>query len=256
MKVRWMAFIIIAACGFIIFFIGKGIPSELAPMEDRSQLRLQLTAPEGTSYDYMDKYVVRVSNFMLDSVPEKNTVLSITAPGFVNGATNSGMVRVTLVDPKERKRSQKEIVEMVNRNMGKFNEGRAFAIEEQTISVNRRGGQPVQFVIQNNDFNKLTSVLPKFLEEANKNPVFQGVDADLKFNKPELRINVDRLKASELGVSVEDVSQTLQMALSNRRAGYFIKEGKQYGVYIQVARSDRDDPSDLKNLFVRNAKGE
>ncbi len=256
MKVRWMAFVIIAACGLIIFFIGKGIPSELAPMEDRSQFRLQLTAPEGTAYDYMDKYVDRVSNFVLDSVPEKQTVLSMTAPGFASGSTNSGMVRVALVDPKDRKRSQKQIVEMVNRNLSKYNEGRAFAIEEQTIAVNRRGGQPVQFVIQNNDFDKLTQVLPKFLDEANKNPVLQGVDADLKFNKPELRINVDRLKASELGVTVDDVSQTLELALSNRRLGYFTKEGKQYQVMGQVDRSNRDDPTDLKSLYVRNSTGQ
>ncbi|MFL5811428.1 MAG: efflux RND transporter permease subunit [Flavisolibacter sp.] len=256
MKIRWVAWLIIVVCGGIIFLIGKDLPSELAPMEDRSQFRLQLTAPEGTSYDYMDNYVEKVTGFMLDSVPEKSTVLSITAPGFSSGATNSGMVRVTLVDPKDRQRTQNEIVNMVNRNMPKFNEGRAFAIEEQTISVNRRGGQPVQFVVQNNNFDKLTEVLPKFLDAANSNPVFQGVDLDLKFNKPELRINVDRLKASQLGVSVQDVSQTLQMALSNRRAGYFTKEGKQYGVYIQVSRSDRDDPTDLKSLYVRNSLGQ
>ena len=145
---------------------------------------------------------------------------------------------------------------MVNRNLSRFNEGRAFAIEQQTISVNRRGGQPVQFVIQNNNFDKLTDVLPKFLEAANANPVFLGVDVDLKFNKPELRVNVDRLKASELGVSIQDVSQTLQLALSNRRLGYFQKEGKQYSVIGQVARSDRDDPTDLKSLYVRNNLGE
>ena len=226
MKVRWMAFVIVAICGGVIYFIGKDIPSELAPMEDRSQFRLQVSAPEGTAYDYMDKYIDRLTNFMMDSVPEKNTVLSMTAPGFAGGATNSGIVRVALVDPKERDRSQKEIVEMVNRNLPKFNEGRAFAIEEQTISVNRRGGQPVQFVIQNNNFNKLTEVLPKFLEEANKNPVFQGVDVDLKFNKPELRINVDRLKASELGVSVEDVSQTLQLGIKQPPVGLFYKRRK------------------------------
>jgi multidrug efflux pump len=192
----------------------------------------------------------------MDSIPEKNTVLSITAPGFGNASSNSGMVRVSMVDPEDRKRSQKEIVDMVNRNLTKFNEGRAVAVEEQTISVGRRGGQPVQFVIQNNDFTKLTKVLPQFLEEVNKSGVLQGADADLKFNKPELRINVDRLKASQLGVSVEDVSQTLQLALSNRRFGYFIKEGKQYQVMGQVARSDRDDPTDLRSLFVRNSRGE
>jgi multidrug efflux pump len=204
----------------------------------------------------MDNYVEKVTSFMLDSVPEKETVLSITAPGFISGATNSGMVRVTLNDPKDRSRSQKQIVGMVNRNLSRFNEGRAFAIEQQTISVNRRGGQPVQFVIQNNNFDKLTDVLPKFLEAANANPVFLGVDVDLKFNKPELRVNVDRLKASELGVSIQDVSQTLQLALSNRRLGYFQKEGKQYSVIGQVARSDRDDPTDLKSLYVRNNLGE
>lgn len=257
MKVRWIAFIIILVCGGLIYFIGKDIPSELAPMEDRSQFRLQVTAPEGTSFDAMDKYIDRLNNLMLDSVPEKQVILSVTSPGFSGaGSANSGFVRVTLVDPTERQRSQKEIVEMVNRNLPKFNEGRAFAIEEQTISVNRRGGQPVQFVIQNNDFNKLTEVLPKFLDEANKSHVLQGVDADLKFNKPELRINVDRIKAAQLGVSVEDVSQTLQLALSNRRLGYFTKEGKQYQVMGQVARSNRDDPNDLKTLYVRNASGQ
>ncbi|MEO6452957.1 MAG: efflux RND transporter permease subunit, partial [Ginsengibacter sp.] len=256
MKVRWIGFIIIAACGFLIFFIGNAVPSELAPMEDRSQFRLQVSAPEGTAYDYMDNYISKLSNFMLDSVPERQTVLSLTAPGFASGATNSGFVRVSLVDPKDRSRSQKEIVEMVNRNLPKFNEGRAFAIEEQTISVNRRGGQPVQFVIQNNNFEKLTQILPKFLEEAGKSPVLQGVDVDLKFNKPELRINVDRLKASALGVSVDDVSQTLQLALSNRRLGYFTKLGKQYQVMGQVDRSNRDDPTDLKSLYVRNATGQ
>lgn len=256
MKVRWMAFVIVAACGFIIYFIGKDIPSELAPMEDKSQFRLQLLTPEGTAFDYMDKYVDRISNFMLDSIPEKQTVLSILGSRAFGGGSNAANVRVTLVDPKDRKRSQKEIVEMVNKNMGKFNEGRAFAIEEQTISVSRRGGQPVQFVIQNNNFDKLTAILPKFLEEVNKNPVFQGVDADLKFNKPELRINVDRLKASELGVSVEDVSQTLQIALSNRRLGYFTKSGKQYQVMGQVDRNNRDDPNDLKGLYVRSSSGQ
>ena len=256
MRVRWLAFVIVVICGGIIYFIGQDIPSELAPMEDRSQFRVQLTGPEGTAYDAMDNYVDRVADFMLDSIPEKQTVLSITAPGFVSASTNVGMVRVSLVDPEKRERSQKEIVEMVNRNLPKFNEARAFAIEEQTISVNRRGGQPVQFVIQNNDFEKLTKILPKFLEEASKSSVLVGADADLKFNKPELRINVDRLKASELGVSVQDVSQTLQLALSNRRLGYFTKEGKQYQVMGQVARSDRDDPTDIKTLYVHSSKGE
>ncbi|PZR28614.1 MAG: acriflavin resistance protein [Citrobacter freundii] len=256
MKVRWISFILIAACGAIIYFIGGSLQSELAPMEDRSQFRLSLTAPEGTSYDAMDKYVDRVSQLMLDSIPEKQIVLSISAGGFSGGNVNSGSVRVTLVDPKERSRSQEQIVNMVNRNVSKFNEGRAFASQEQTIQQNRRGGQPVQFVLQNNNFEKLTAVLPKFLDEANKSKVLQQVDIDLKFNKPELRVSIDRLKASELGVSVSDISETLQLAYSNRRLGYFNKDGKQYQVMGQVERANRDDPDDLKNLFVRNTRGE
>lgn len=257
LKVRWLALPIILGCVAIIIFIGGNLKSELAPLEDRSQFRLSLTAPEGTSFDYMDRYVDRVGQLMIDSIPEKRIVLTITAPGFSGaGSVNSGTVRVTLDDPKDRTRSQEDIVNMVNRNLGKYSEGRAFSIQEQTISVNRRGGQPVQFVIQNNDFEKLKAVLPKFLEEAQKSKVLINVDADLKFNKPELQIDVDRIKASQLGVSIADVSQTLQLALSNLRLGYFYREGKQYQVIGQVARNDRDDPTDLKNIYVRNNRGE
>ena len=257
MKVRWMAWILVAACFGIIYFIGSTIPSELAPLEDRNQFRLTVSAPEGTSFDYMDRYIDKLIQFVQDSVPEKKGLISVTAPGFIgSGSVNTGFLRALLVDPKDRQRSQQEIVDMVNKNLYKFTEGRAFVIQEQTISVNRRGGLPVQFVIQNVDFEKIKSQLPKFLDEANKNPVFQGVDVDLKFNKPELRVLIDRLKASTLGVSIQDISETLQLALSNRRFGYFTKEGKQYQVIGQVARNDRDDPSDLRTLYVRNSSGQ
>ncbi|HYF30184.1 MAG TPA: efflux RND transporter permease subunit [Chitinophagaceae bacterium] len=257
MRARWLALPIVLACIAMAWLLGRNLQSELAPMEDRSQFRLQVTAPEGTSFDHMDQYVDKLSQLMLDSVPEKRIILTVTSPGFTgSGSANSGFVRVTLVDPENRERSQQEIVNMVNRNLPKFPEGRAFAIQEQTISVGRRGGQPVAFVLQNNNFEKLQRVLPQFLEEANKHPVLQSVDSDLKFNKPELRITIDRLKASELGVSVGDISETLQLALSNRRLGYFIRQGKQYQVIGQVARSDRDDPTDLKNIYVRNNRNE
>jgi multidrug efflux pump len=257
MKIRWLAFVIIGVCFGAIFLIGRNMQSELAPMEDRSQFRLSVTTPEGTSYDYMDDYMTKLSNFVADSVPEKKVLISITAPGFSgSGAVNTGFIRVVMVDPKDRKRSQSDIVKMLNRNLGKFNEGRAFSIEEQTISVNRRGGQPVQFVIQNVDFEKLKAVLPKVLEAAQNSKVLQGVDADLKFNKPELRIIIDRAKASVLGITAQDISESLQLALSNRRLGFFTKEGKQYQVMAQVSRNERDDPSDLKSIFIRNKSGQ
>lgn len=257
MRVRWIAWVIVLGCLALMIFIFGSIKSELAPLEDRSQFRLQVTAPEGTSFDYMDTYIDRLAQFVMDSVPEAKTVLTVTAPGFSGaGATNSGFVRATLSEPNERTRSQQQIVDMINRNLSKFSDGKAFAIQEQTISVNRRSGLPVQFVIQNNDFNKLAEVLPKFLEQANKNPAFQGVDVDLKFNKPEVNLQIDRIKAAQLGVSVADVSGTLQLALSNLQLGYFYRTGKQYSVIGQVARNDRDDPTDLKNIYVRNNRNE
>ena len=256
MKVRWVAFVLIAACFVAIYFLGSNLQSELAPMEDRSMFRLQISAPEGTSFDAMDKNVDQVTQFILDSVPENKLALSFTAPGFIGGSVNSGFVRVLLPEPNKRDRSQQQIVDMVSRNMKKFTNIRAVPIQEQTIAVNRRGGQPVQFVLQNNDFEKIKAIIPKFLEEAGKSPVLAQPDVDLKFNKPELRINVDRLKASNLGVSVASVSEALQLALSNRRMGYFIKEGKQYQVLGQVDRDSRDDPYDLKSFFVRSATGQ
>ena len=162
MKFRWVALPVIAVCFLIIWLIGGNLQSELAPMEDRSAFRLSITAPEGTSYDAMDKYVDRLTNLIIDSVPEKKYTVSMTAPGFTgNGSANSGFVRVVLEEPRDRKKTQEQIVNLVNKNLIRYPEGRAFSIQEQTISVNRRGGQPVQFVIQNNDFDKLTKVLPK-----------------------------------------------------------------------------------------------
>ncbi|HMG89538.1 MAG TPA: efflux RND transporter permease subunit [Chryseolinea sp.] len=256
MRFRWVSIVIIVVCLGSAYLVYTNIQSELAPMEDRNQFHLQLSAVEGTSYDYMDNFVQTMVQFVQDSVPEYKTALSVTAPGFTgSGSVNMGFVRVTLVDPSERDRSQQEIVDMVSRNLGNFSQGQAFPNQEQTIQVNRRGGRPVQFVIQNNNFDKLKEVLPKFLEAARIHPALQGADVNLKFNKPELRVEINRLKASQLGVSVQDIAQTLQLAYSNLRFGYFTREGKQYQVMGQVKRLNRDDPDDLKSLYVRTASG-
>lgn len=257
MKIKIMAVVIIVACLVMIYWLFNSLQSELAPMEDRNTFRLSVTTPEGTSYDAMDKYVTDLVQFLADSIPEKEVILSVTAPGFSGaGSVNTAFSFVTLPEPNQRKRSQKEIVDMVNRNMYRFPQGKVFAIEQQTIQVGRRGGLPVSFVLQNVNFEKLSAVVPKFVDEANSNPVFQGVDVDLKFNKPELRIQINRAKATELGVSVADISSTLQLALSNRRFGYFIRNGKQYQVMGQVFRADRDAPIDLQSIYVRNSRGE
>jgi multidrug efflux pump len=254
MRNKWVAVTGIVVSFALIFFIGRGLQSELAPLEDRSRFRAQVSAPEGTSYDAMDAYLNDLVQIVIDSVPEKEVILSVTAPGFTgSGAVNTGFINVRLNEPNERERSQDEIVQMINRNFQKNSFGRAFASQEQTISVQRGGSAlPIVYVLQNIDFEKLTKALPPFLDAVNQNPIFQGVDVDLKFNKPELTVSIDRAKASQLGVSIADVSQALQLALSNRRLGYFTKSGKQYQVIGQVERSQRDEPGDLSAYYVRN----
>jgi multidrug efflux pump len=259
MAQRWLAIPILAFCIGLIIWLGKILPSELAPLEDRSLFRISALMPEGTSYDYFESYMDRVSQFMIDSIPEQRIVVSLVAPSFAgSGAVNSGIVSMVLKEPEDRKRNQKQIIEGLNKKLSKFPEGKLFLLQEQTISVGGSGrfGLPVQFVLQNLNFEKLREKLPQFLEEAYKNPVFMGVDVNLKFNKPEIQVTIDRLKATELGISVFDVANTLQMALSGRRFGYFLMNGKQYQIIAQVDRNNRDEPTDLKSFYLRSNKGE
>lgn len=260
MKYPLMAGLGVVLCFAAIYVFGINLKSELAPLEDRSRFRLSMSAPEGTSYDAMDAYANQISQYIVDSVPEKETVLTIVAPGNSGaGAVNSANGNIRLTDPENRTRSQDQIVQQLNKAFNKFNFGKVYAIQEQTIAVQRGGGGsrlPVAFVLENINFDKLTKVLPRFMDEANASKVFQNVDVDLKLNKPELRISIDRAKASQLGISIQDVSQTLQLALSNGRLGYFTMNGKQYQVIGQVNRSNRDEPNNLKYYFVKNANGD
>lgn len=258
MKHKWTAVVGIVVCFAVIGVIGSTLQSELAPLEDKNRFRIAASAPEGTSYDAMETYMNGIVDMMIDSVPERDVILSVTAPGFTgSGAVNTGFSMIKLKDGAERERSQDQIVQSVNKNLQQFNFGRAFAMQEQTISVQRGGSNyPVVYILQNINFDKLAQALPRFLEEANASPVLQGVDADLKFNKPELTVSIDREKASRMGVSIEDVAQTLQFALSNRRLGYFTKNGKQYQVLGQVSRQNREAPVDMKQFFVRSNTGE
>ena len=258
MRLRWLALVIVVVCAGIIYFIGRGLPSELAPMEDRNRVRTSITGPEGADFDFTDRVSYEITQQLLDSIPEKNVVLTF-APGFSGaGGSNAAFVSMGLVDASKRKRSQDQIAQQMSRMFRRYNNLRVFATQEQTISIGLggRGANPVQFVLQNLNFEKLKEKIPVFMEEVRKNPTFMNTDVNLKFNQPELQITIDRLKANELGVSVADISTTLQLALSGRRFGYFIMNGKQYQVIAQVDRRDRDDPLDLKGFFVRNNRGE
>jgi len=258
MRKRWIAFIIVLACVGAIYFVGTKLPSELAPMEDRNRLRTSILAPEGTDFDYMDQAVYDITEKIMDSVPERYVVLSF-APNFSGaGGANAASISMGLVDASERKRSQNEIAQSMNKMFKDYTDVRVLVLQEQTISVGQasRGQLPVQFVLQNLNFDKLKEKVPLFMDEVVKSPVFQGNDVNLKFNKPELQVTIDRLKAGELGISILDISNTLQLALSGRRFGYFIRNGKQYEVIGQVDRKDRDAPLDLKSFYLRSKTGQ
>ena len=258
MRKRWIAFIIVLACVGAIYFVGSKLPSELAPMEDRNRLRTSVIAPEGTDFDYMDKVVYDITEKIMDSVPERYVILSFAPSYSGSGGSNAASISIGLVDASERKRSQNEIVQSMNKMFKDYTDVRVLVLQEQTISVGQssRGQLPVQYVLQNLNFDKLKEKVPQFMDEVVKSPVFQGNDVNLKFNKPELQVTIDRLKAGELGISILDISNTLQLALSGRRFGYFIRNGKQYEVIGQVDRKDRDAPLDLKSFYLRSKTGQ
>ncbi|MDP1675505.1 MAG: efflux RND transporter permease subunit [Bacteroidota bacterium] len=259
MNHRWIATAIVGASLAIIVLIGSTLQSELAPLDDRSFLRLAITAPEGASFEYTDSFIDKLVTIINDSIPEKRIALSVTAPGFSgSGAVNTGFVRMMLVEPSERKRTQQQVADYISTKTNRMTEAQVFAFQEQTITAGGggRGGFPVQYVLQNQQFEKIRQKLPQFLEEVNKSSVFQGADVNLKFNKPQIDLTIDRNRARALGVSVIDIAQTLQLAFSGQRFSYFEMNGFQYQVIGQVNRSDRDEPLDLTSLYVRNTAGQ
>ncbi|MBE2226358.1 MAG: efflux RND transporter permease subunit [Ignavibacteria bacterium] len=248
MKVRWAAFIIIAIVGVLIYMTGSSLKSELAPLEDRSNIRIQATAPEGATFEYMQKYMDDLSDVVITSTPEIQTPITNVGAG---GQVNNGFINMYLVPPGERERTQQQIYDKLAKEINQISGIRAFPSQPPTIG-GRFGGQPIQFVLQAPEYEKLEEFMPKFLEEANKQPELTFVDANLKINKPEINLTIDRQKASDLGVSFSDVASTLQISFGSQRFGYFIKEGKQYQVLGQVTRDKRDNPYDLRYLYVRN----
>jgi hydrophobe/amphiphile efflux-1 (HAE1) family protein len=256
MKRSWYAYLIIIVCLISIVFIGKNLKSELAPLEDHSVIRTQITGPEGSSFDFTANLLDTISAMLMDSVPESRLTFARTG-GFGASGANSGNMNSFLLEPSERKATQQEIYDRMVRLYKRYPQARIFPNQEQTISTSLSSGSqlPVQFVLQNLDFSKLEEVLPKFLDEARKDSVFGNVDANLKFNKPELNITIDRLKSTNLGVNVIDVSSTLDFALSGRRYDYFINQGKQYSVIGQVERPERSQTGDISSLYVRSNNG-
>jgi multidrug efflux pump len=254
---RQMALALVALCVVAIFVLFRALPAELAPLEDRSNLRLEARGPEGATFEYMDRYIDELRAVAIESAPEHRMMITVTSPGFgASSSVNSGFMRLYLLDPEDRDRSQQEIADALSQAVDALPGARTFVTQEATVSVGHRGGLPLQFVLQAPSLQALEEVLPRFVAEAESDPAFSIVDLNLVFDKPELRVEIDRERARDLGVSALTIAQTLQLALAEQRLGYFEMDGQQHEIIAQVERDRRDETIDLRNLYVPTASGE
>ncbi|MDH6313235.1 multidrug efflux pump [Parabacteroides sp. PFB2-10] len=244
---KWIALPLIAVLLFLIAFLWQKIPSELAPLEDRSMVSINMRGPEGTTFEFVRDFAERIEVIADSIAPER---LSVTTRAF----GTSGFLSVFLPDIKDRERSQMEIADALTAAVRPETKARAF-VQQQSTFGGRRGGMPVQYVLQTTSIDKLREFIPEFMNKVSESPVFQMADVNLKFTKPETRIEIDRDKASLLGVSTRNIAQTLQYALSGQRMGYFYMNGKQYQILGEINRQQRNTPLDLKSIYVRNNSG-
>ncbi len=249
-KARWLALVFLVFSFGVIIYLWLTIPSEMAPMEDRSMLTVSSTAQEGATYGYMLKYSDEMFALIEQEVPEKDRGLQMIGMW----GNNRANFQIALKDPLQRTRSQQEIADALSPKVSMLTGARSFVNQQQTFG-GRRGGMPVQYVIQANHIDSLKRIIPLFMSEVAQSEVFANSDVNLKFTKPELSVSIDRDKASMLGVSVQNIAQTLQLSMSEQRIGYFIRNGKQYQIMSQIDQSMRNKPVDLANIYVRNDKG-
>jgi len=248
---RWLAVaFLLISLGFIIW-LWTSIPSEMAPLEDRSMLTVSSTAQEGATYDYMLKYTDEMWDLIDKDVKEKESVLEMVG----NGGRNKSNFQISLVNPSLRNRTQQEIADELSPKVARLTGARSFVTQQQTFG-GRRGGMPIQYVVQAKNLDSLKVVIPQFMSEVAQSEVFSNSDINLKFTKPELSVSIDRDKAAMMGVSIQNIAQTLQLSMSEQRIGYFIRNGKQYQILSQIEQSMRNKPLDLANIYVRNDAGE
>ena len=247
LNIKWFVFPIVIVSAILIVVLWGVIPDEMAPLEDRSQITIRSSAPEGATYEYIRDYTDIISDIADSVAYDKESNITMIRGGF-------GMVRIVLKDMKDRDRSQMEIANQISTAVRNENAARAF-VQQQSTFGGRRAGMPIQYVLQAPNIEKLQEFIPPFLERMNASPYFQMADVDLKFTKPETRINIDRDKAALLGVSTRDIGQTLQYALSGQRMGYFYMNGKQYQILGEINRQQRNTPVDLRTIYIKNNTG-
>ena len=247
LKWRWISIPVLLVTFILIGYLWNKIPAEMAPMEDRSQITVNTRGAEGVSYEYMRDYTEDIALLVDSIVPDAQSVTARVSSG-------NGNIRITLKNINERSYSQMDVASKLTEAIAGKTKARAF-VQQQSSFGGRRGSMPVQYVIQATDAEKLKKVLPEFIQRVHDNPTFKMADVDLKFNSPEVRVDINRDKAGMLGASVRDVAETLQYGLSGQRMGYFYMNGKQYEIIGQINRQQRNTPSSVKSIYIRCDNG-
>ena len=247
LRKRIAAIVIMAVALIACVLMWTNVPAEMAPLEDRSSITIRTMGPEGVTYEYMRDYTEDINHLADSLMPDAAFITARVSEG-------SGNIQITLKDINERDYSQMEVAEKLSQAVRKKTDARAF-VQQQSTFGGRRGSMPVQYVLQATNIEKLQKVLPEFMAKVYDNPTFQMADVDLKFSKPEVRLSVNREKANLMGVSTRDIAQTLQYGLSGQRMGYLYMNGKQYEIVGEINRQQRNDPTNLKAIYMRSADG-
>jgi multidrug efflux pump len=236
-----------------IALLFRFLPAELVPVEDRGLVFNIVLAPEGSTLDYTDRYM-RQAEAVYQQTPDVRSFFSAVGLGFGGpGRVTDGFMFVLLKPYGERKHSQQQIVQMLFPRL--LGIPGVLAIPINLPSLGGGFGSPVQFVLQADTYEDLQRAIGPFMMEAQKLGYLLNMNTDLKLNKPQLEIQIDRDRASALGVSVSDVGNTLQTLLGGREVTRFKRGNKQYEVMLQVRPQDRSSPAAIDGLYLRGREG-
>ncbi len=245
-RARWVVLLVMLACGAGIAYIYPTMKQELAPLEDRGTILATINAPDGSTLEFTDRYA-RALEKIGQTYPEFDRIFA----NMGNPTVGQGSVIYRAVDWDERKRTTLEIAREMGPKFGALSGVNAFPITPPSLGQGFRE-RPLNFVIQTSDsYQNLSAVARQMMDEVAKNPGILQPDVDLRLNKPELRIEVDRVKAAELGVSIDVVARTIETMLGGRVVTRYKRDAEQYDVIVQTLASARNTPDDIDVIQVR-----
>ncbi len=243
---RWVVVLVMVASGAIAWGLLQGTKRELAPLEDRGVILTVINGPDGATLDYTMKYASAIER-VGQNYPEFDRIFTVAG----NPTVAQGNVFLRTKPWEERTRSTLDIAREITPRISSLPGVTAFPITPPSLGQGFRE-RPINFVVVTSDsYANLSLAVRSMTDALAKNPGFVQVDTDLRLNKPELRMDVDRERAADLGVSVESIARAVESALGGRNVTRYKRDGEQYDVIVQTTASGRDTPDDIEKLFVR-----